>query len=164
MNILGKITSVWDYLVYKGGLILSFILTTFLALIGYPKQVIYFIMTLIVVDVITRWMSEVYKEYGAFSFSLFIKSWEDKILTSKKLKNGLFIKIFFYAIILLMAHQCSVVEEIYFGAAISNFLYSILIILDCISIIENMIDCGFSKFKLILKFFNRKKDELIEEE
>jgi hypothetical protein len=155
-----KLIEVWSILSNKFMLIFNFILTAFLSAIGYPSQVIKFIVVLIFLDVITRWYAEIVKEYKHFNLYYFFKAWRDKVLTSKKLKKGLFEKIFFYAIFLFIAYQVSIIEQMQFGQVISNFLYSIMIILDTISIFENMVDSGFDSAKPILDFFKRKKTEI----
>jgi hypothetical protein len=156
-----KIQSIWNYLFTKGGIISSTILTAFLTAIGFPKQIIYFIIMLIVADVLTRWYAIVRKKYGNFNLKLFYKAWVEKDINSNKLKSGIFAKIFFYAILLIIAHQTTIVPELAFGKIISNFVYSVIVILDCISIVENMIDSGYSKFKPMLQFLKNKLKELI---
>lgn len=159
-EIANKLYQVFNYLFVKGGIILSVVLTVFLTAIGFPKQVIYFIIALIIADIITRWFAIVYKKYGKFNLTNFYNAWKSQILNSKKLKIGFFTKVFFYAILLVVAHQSSIVPELAFGKIISNFMYSMIIILDIISILENMIESGWSKLRGMLNFFNKKKDEL----
>lgn len=161
--ICSKALSVLDYLFTKGGLFLSTLLTIFLSAIGYPKQIIFFIIALMIADIITRWYAIVKNKYERFTINIFFKAWKNGVLNSHKLKEGFFVKIFFYAILLIIAHQTSVLPEVTFGDLISNFIYSMVIILDCISVLENMTSAGFSKFKPILNFFKKKKDELIED-
>jgi hypothetical protein len=158
-----KLIEGWNILSNKFILIFNIVLTAFLSAIGYPKQVILFIVTLICLDVLTRWYAEVVKKYGHFSIYNFLKAWKpsEKALSSKMLKKGLFEKIFFYGIFLFIAHQTSIITEMTFGQIISNFLYSIMIILDSISIFENIVDSGFDSAKPILDFFKRKKTEII---
>jgi hypothetical protein len=158
-----KLIEVWNILSNKFILIFNIVLTAFLSAIGYPKPVITFIIVLIFLDVITRWYAEVIKKYGHFNLLNFIKAWKksEKVLSSKMLKKGLFEKIFFYAIFLFIAHQTSIIEQMQFGQVISNFLYTIMITLDLISIGENMVDSGFDSAKPILDFFKRKKTEII---
>jgi phage-related holin len=160
-EIINKLNQVFNYLFVKGGIILTTILTLFLTAIGFPKSVIYFILSLIIFDILTRWFSIVYKKYGKFNLANFYKAWKERSLNSKKLKIGFFTKVFFYAILLIIAHQASIVPELAFGEVISNFMYSMIIILDMISILENMIESGWSKLKGMLAFFNKKKDELV---
>jgi len=156
-----KLIEVWNILSNKFILIFNIVLTAFLSAIGYPSQVIKFIVVLIFLDIITRWYAEVVEGYKYFSFINFLKAWKDGVLNSKMLKKGLFEKIFFYGIFLFVAHQTSIIEQITFGQVISNFLYSIMIILDLISIGENMVDSGYDRVKPILDFFKRKKKEII---
>lgn len=159
--IFNKLYLIWHYLFEKGGLIFSFLLTSFLAAIGFPKQVIIFIIVLVILDILSRWVAEVIKAYGKFDFLLFLKAWKHKKLNSKKLKRGLFLKVFFYSILLYIAHQCSICNELIFNNLISNFLYSILIVLDCISICENATDAGFDNINPIHKYLIKKKDDLL---
>lgn len=158
--VLERIQSFWDYMVYKGGIIFSFILTTILTLIGFPKQVINFIIFLFFMDILTRWYAIVVINYEYFSFKKFIQAWRDRKLNSKTLKRGILVKIFIYFIILVIAHQAGITSEFVFGQVISNFLYSILIILDCISIFENLLESGFAGANSILQFFKNKKNEI----
>jgi hypothetical protein len=164
--VLHKIQSVGDYMIIKGGLVLSFCLTLFLNAIGYPKQVILFIAFLIIADILTRFHSEVYKHYGYFSIQKFFQAWSssEKVLTSRKLKNGFFTKIFFYSILLYIAHQTGITNELYFGKFVSNFMYSSLIILDSISICENMSESNFANANFIKKFFEKQRDNLMEKD
>ena len=158
--VLERIQSFWDYMVYKGGIIFSFILTTILTLIGFPKQVINFIIFLFFMDILTRWYAIVVINYEYFSFKKFIQAWRDRKLNSKSLKRGIFVKLFIYFIILVIAHQAGITNEFIFGQVVSNFLYSILIILDCISIFENLLESGFAGANSILQFFKNKKNEI----
>lgn len=160
-EILNKLEQVWNQLILKGGIILSAILALFLTAIGFPKSVIYFILFLMIADILTRWFSIIYSKYGKFNLSNFYQAWKEHILNSKKLKAGFFVKVFFYAILLVIAHQASIVPELAFGQVISNFMYSMIIILDAISVIENIIDCGFHQFSPLLKFFKNRKSEII---
>ena len=161
-EILGKLEQVWNYLFVKGGIIFTALLTLLFSAIGFPKSIIYFIIFLIVADVLTRWFAIVYKNYGKFNLYYFFSAWKEQELNSKKLKIGFFTKVFFYAILLTISHQASVVSELVFGDVISNFMYSMIVILDIISILENMIESGYSKLQPILNFFSKKKDELID--
>jgi hypothetical protein len=162
-NISYKIMSCWDYMILKGGLFFSFLLTTFLTAIGFPSQTIYFIIFLIICDILTRFHATVYKHCGYFSIRLFFKAWKEKVLSSKKLKNGLFTKILFYSILLYIAHQCKISDELYLGTVISNFMYSSIIILDIISILENMGESNFKMASFIKTFFEKQKDKLIDD-
>ena len=155
-----KLTSMWDYLVIRGGILLSFLITLFLSAIGYPKQVIVFVVVLMIADVVSRWVAEVVMAYDYFDLINFFKAWRYKVLNSKKLKSGLYVKIFYYAIILFIAHQASITEELAFGQLISNFLYSILIVLDCISIMENATESHFEKAVPILCYMKRIKNKV----
>jgi len=162
-NISYKIMSCWDYMILKGGLFFSFLLTAFLTAIGFPSQTIYFIIFLIICDILTRFHTTVYKHCGCFSIRLFFKAWKEKVLSSKKLKNGLFTKILFYSILLYIAHQCKISDELYLGTVISNFIYSSIIILDIISILENMGESNFKMASFIKTFFEKQKDKLIDD-
>jgi hypothetical protein len=159
--IISKAHSVWGYLIHQGGLILSLILTTILSAIGYPKQIIIFILLLIIIDVLTRWIAEVIMAYRQFTLYTFCKAWKDKVLNSKKLKHGIFLKIIFYTILLYIANQTGTIKEITFGQIISQFIYSTLVILDLISIAENMLDAGFSNAKFLVKYFKKKQLEIM---
>jgi hypothetical protein len=159
-EIFHKLEQVWNYLFIKGGIIFSFLLTLFLNAIGFPKQCIYLIIFLIIADIGTRWYAVVKVQYGKFNLSHFFLAWKEHNLNSKKLKIGFFTKIVFYAILLVIAHQASIVPEFAFGATVSNFMYSAIIILDIISIGENMVDAGFTKAKAIVDYLKKKKDEL----
>jgi len=161
----GLIKSLFDWSI----LMVSMVLTLFLKAIGYPSQIVYLICFLIVCDVLTRWYAEVKKKYGYFNMANFIKSWgEEKVLTSKKLKSGVFAKIFIYSIILILANMSIINHQLFFGLGekVGYFLYSCIVSLDTISILENFVNAGYSKFKPILKglknLFNKKKNEFLE--
>lgn len=138
----------------------SLIFGVFLSAIGYPKQVIVFILTLCLIDIASKWYAIVVSKYGYFSINNFVNSWVCKHLNSRAIKNGIGVKLFIYVPMLYIAHKTSIIDEMYFGEVISNTLYSLLMLIETISILENLVDSGLDRLKPVLRFFNRKQDEL----
>ncbi|MBZ9622829.1 phage holin family protein [Clostridium sp. FP2] len=145
-------------------LCLSVIISIFLGAIGYPKQVLVFILVLIVIDLITKQASLVVMKYGEFSIHNYLKGWTEKpaILTSRALKNGVCVKTILYSPVLYMAHQFIVIPQMIGGSIISNTFYTLLILVETSSIFENFIASGFAFFKPFLKYIKNKKNEVIE--
>jgi phage-related holin len=141
---------------------MSVILGVFLSAIGYPKQVIVFILTLCLIDIVSKWYSVVVIKYGRFSFYHFFNAWRCKHLNSRAIKNGVGVKIFIYVPMLYIAHKASITDELFFGEVISNTLYSLLILIETISILENMVDSGLDRLKPILFFFRKKQEQISE--
>lgn len=133
--------------------IVSILLGTCLSAIGYPKQVLVFIMTLSVMDIVTKHYSIVTLNYGYFSIGNYFRAWRDKNLTSRAMKTGLGIKVMLYSFVLYVAHQVSVLPEIMYSGSISNTLYTMVMLIETISISENFVDCGYKGFALFLQFF-----------
>lgn len=142
-------------------LIISMIVGVILTAIGYPKGVLAFIITLVVIDTLTKHCSIVIQNYGRITLKNILTACFTNKISSKYMKSGLGVKAFFYLIFLYMAHQVSIYPEIIGGSYISNVLYSILFVIEGKSITENLIDCGYKGFEPILKFFDNKENELI---
>jgi hypothetical protein len=49
-----KCNDIWNDLIVKGGILISLLLTMFLSAIGYPKQIILFIIVLIPIDILAK--------------------------------------------------------------------------------------------------------------
>jgi hypothetical protein len=58
----------------------------------------------------------------------------------------------------------TIVPEMILGETMSNILYSLLIIIEVISILENFDDAGHKDITPFLRIFKKKKAELIGEE
>lgn len=144
-------------------LALSFVLGVFLSAIGYPKEVLSFIFWLIIIDLATKHYSITVINYGRFTVGNYVHAWGDRFLTSRGMKNGLGVKAILYTPILFIAHKLSVVDEVVFGDAMSNILYSLLMIIEIISVLENLSDAGHKEIKPLIKLFRKKKDELFED-
>ncbi len=142
-------------------LFLSILLSIIFTAIGYPKGILVFILTLVIIDTLTRHCAIVIQNYGKITLKNFLSACFTNKISSKYMKNGLGVKAFFYLIFLYMAHQASIHPEIIGRSYISNVLYSILFIIESKSITENLIDCGYQGFESILKFFTSKENELI---
>ena len=142
-------------------LILGTVFGVLLTAIGYPKGVLAFIVTLVVIDTVIKFCVIVFENYGKITFINFIKACFTNKISSKILKKGLGVKAFFYLIFLYGAHQASILPEIISGEYISNVMYTILSIIEFKSITENIIDCGYKGFESILRFFQNKENEII---
>lgn len=145
----------------KAVLLPSVILGMILTAIGYPKSILMFITTLVVIDTITRVYAVVKKHYENVTLKTFLYACSTNKISSKNMKNGLGIKAFFYLVVLYMAHQASIHAEIMGGEYISSVLYSLLFVIESKSITENLRDCGYNGLNPILKFFDNKEDELV---
>lgn len=144
----------------KGILLLSFIFGIFLSQIGYPKQIIVFIVALTLIDIVSKHLSIVIVNYKSLSFSNYIKAWCERVLTSRQLKNGICIKTIMYACLLYISHQLGIIDGILFGKEISYILYNAIILVEISSILENFIDCGFKSLIPLLSFIKGKQKQL----
>ena len=143
-------------------LVLSIVVSIFLGAIGYPKQVLVFILVLIIIDLITKQISLIIIKYGEFSIRNYIKGWTGKpaILTSRALKNGVCVKTILYSPVLYMAHQFTIIPQIIGADIISNTFYTLLILVEISSIFENFIASGFTFFVPFLKYIKNKEKEV----
>ncbi|MGE6227643.1 hypothetical protein [Paenibacillus chitinolyticus] len=143
---------------------LSIILGVILSAIGYPKEVLNFIFWMIVIDLCTKHYSIIVIHYKRFNLSNYINGWRDRFLTSRGMKDGLGVKALLYIPILYIAHKLSVIPEVVFGSAMSSILYSLLLIIEIISVLENLSDAGHTEVRPLVKLFRKKKDELLNED
>ena len=141
--------------------LLSFLFGAILTAIGYPKDIVVFIVILVVIDTITKQCAIVKKHYGKINFINFLKACITNRISSKSMKIGLGVKIFFYLIFLYIAHQVGFMSEIIGQKIISNTFYSLLFLIETKSIGENLLECGYNKIKPLLDFLNIKEDEII---
>ena len=138
----------------------SFLLGAFLSAIGYPKEVLSFIFWLVIIDLITKQYSIVVVKFGSFTVRTYLDGWRQRVLTSRGLKDGLGVKALLYTPILYIAHKMSIVQELMFGSALSSVLYSLLIIIEIISILENFDDAGHKEVAPLVRLFKKKKGEI----
>ncbi len=157
-----SITEFINLICNKAILGLSLVFGIILSAIGYPKQVLAFILFLTIIDTLTKHYSIVRINYGKFTLQTYCKAWKERKLTSRGLKNGLGIKTILYLPVLFVAHQVNILDEIMFGHEISNSLYSLLAIIEFRSILENFEDCGVRVLSGILKFIKVKEKSLSE--
>jgi hypothetical protein len=145
---------------------LSVIISVFLGAIGYPKQVLVFILVLIIIDLITKQISLVAIKYGEFTIRNYFKGWTEKpaILTSRALKNGVCVKTILYSPVLYMAHQFTIIPQMIGGNVIANIFYSLLLLVEISSIFENFIASGFTFFIPFLKYIKKRESEIFETE
>lgn len=154
----------------KGILLLSIIGGLFLSAIGYPKQIIVFIVALTLIDIFTKHISIVIANYGSLSLSNYFTAWKEKVLTSRQLKNGISVKTILYASLLYVAHQLGIIEGILFGKEISGILYSAIVLVELSSVLENgiamggtwlipILDLVKNKFKQLFGLDKKKEEE-----
>lgn len=158
--ILNELTKAWAVLSHWGIWLVSLIVGTLGTALGYPKQVLIVILIAIILDTLTKWYSIVTVNYKQFTLPNFFKAWKDKNLTSRALKNGVGSKTIMYLPVLYLAHQASILPQIIGGVTMSNVLYTIILLIEGISIIENFIDCGYTGLTPILNFFKKKQEEV----
>lgn len=141
--------------------LLSFLFGIVLTAIGYPKDIVVFIVMLVIIDTITKQCAIIKKHYGKINFKNFLKACITNKISSKLMKTGLGVKVSFYLIFLYIAHQIRFMPEIIGNVLISNTFYSLLVIIETKSISENFLLCGYKKIKPLLNFLNIKEEEII---
>lgn len=142
--------------------VFSIVFSTILTQIGYPKESIIFIVTLVSIDLLSKQYAIVRENYSSFSIRLYGKAWMEKKLTSRQLKNGLGVKSILYLPLLYMAHQASVIKEFMFGDTVSQVIYTMLMLIEMASIFENLRDAGHIEVNTLLKLVKSKQSELEE--
>ena len=147
----------------KGILFLSFIFGVFLSAIGYPREIILFIVVLTIIDLVTKHLSIVVVNYGSLSFKNYKQGWIDQKLTSRQLKNGLCLKTILYASLLYICNQLCIVDGILFGKEISGILYNAIILVEISSVLENFIDIGCMGLIPIRDYIKNKQKQLFGE-
>lgn len=152
--------SVCNYIIWLFSVLLGALLTA----LGYPKEVLVFIVVLIIVDILTKHYSLVRAKYNTFTLRKYFTAWKERVLTSRGMKNGIGVKVILYTPVLYIAHKASVLPEIMYGQTISSVLYSFLIIIEVVSILENYVDAGHTNLIPFLKFFKKKQLELFGED
>ncbi len=125
-------------------------------LIGEPNNLLLLILILFISDFVTRIIAQMIKA-GGVSPKYFIIAINKKLIQSKKFKEGLFVKVIFYFILLSVANL-SQVSGLFIGNYIASTIYFALVFNDLISVIENMIDAGFSDLSWLLKKIKDKRD------
>jgi len=145
----------------KGILILSFIFGVFLSQIGYPKEIVVFILVLSIVDILTKHISIVITNYSSLNFSNYFKAWQEKKLTSRQLKNGISVKVILYAILMYISNQLCVVDGILFGKEISGVIYSAIVFVEVSSVLENGIAMGGSGLIPVRDFIKNKYKQIL---
>lgn len=141
--------------------LLSFLFGIVLTAIGYPKDIVIFIVMLVIIDTITKQCAIIKKYYGKINFKNFLKACITNKISSKPMKTGLGIKVSFYLIFLYIAHQIRCMPEIIGNILISNTLYSLLVIIETKSISENSLECGYKRIQPLLDFLNIKEEEIV---
>lgn len=141
----------------------SFIFGFILDQIGYPKEIVIVIVVLSIADVLSKWYSVTVINSGRFNLTNLYITWlKDRKLTSEKFRVGITAKVFFYGILLYVAHRLVFCSEIIGGEFISAVIYTSLFLTEVISILENMTICGFYSFEPFLNFFRKKQNEVLE--
>ena len=140
--------------------IISLIFGVFLSAIGYPKEIFVFILTLVILDLLIKQYSIVVIKYNSFSLNNYKQAWVDRHLTSRAIKNGISVKTILYSPMLYIANTIGLLPQVLFGSAISNVLYTLLILTEVSSILESLIESGNTNLIPFMKFINRKKDEV----
>lgn len=144
----------------KGIFLLSLIGSVFLSAIGFPKQIIVFIVALTIIDILTKHLSIVIVNYSSLSFSNYFKAWKDKVLTSRQLKNGIAVKTILYSSILYIANQLGIIDGILFGKQISGILYSSIVFVEVSSVLENLIAMGGTGLIPLLDYVKHKQKQI----
>lgn len=145
-------------------LFLGTILGSLLAQIGYPKQIVLIILFLCVADILTKWFSVTTINCGRFSLYNMYKTWIlDRKLSSEKFRIGTTAKFTLYLILLYPAHQLMYCENEVIGfSLISSVIYTIILLIELSSIIENFNDAGYTRLNGLLKWLRGKENDLLE--
>ena len=139
---------------------LSLIFGSFLGAIGYPKEIIVFILILSIIDIISKHLSEVIYKYKELTWSNYWLAWKEKILTSRELKNGVCVKLIMYSIALYVANQLCIINGILFGKEISGVIYSALVFVEISSILENVIHGGCTSLIPLRDYVRNKQKQI----
>ena len=155
-----------DLITSKTIWILSLGFGIFLSIIGYPKEVVVFVLALCLIDIASKHLSIVVSNYQVFTIKTYLKAWKEKKLTSRAMKNGTGVKVMLYTPILYIANQLTLgnlSESILFANQIGNILYTLLGFIEFSSILENFVDSGHDELLPFLNFLRKKEKEYIEE-
>lgn len=126
-------------------------------LFGDPNYLTLLIVILFISDFLTRLIAET-KKAGGISPKYVKKALELGYIKSKKFKEGLFVKVFFYTILMSVAHAAQMAEGLFIGDFIASTIYFAIVINDLISVLENMIEAGFSNWTWVLDKIKKKKE------
>jgi hypothetical protein len=145
--------------------IISSIIGVFLSAIGYPREIVLFILILALIDIITKLYALTVINVGYFSCKNFFKTWlRDRKISSLEMKSGIFAKVCIYGTLLYAANSLIICQnDLWYAVAISNTIYTALVLLELSSILENFSDCGYKNFDILLKFFRKKQEEVLKE-
>lgn len=150
-------------LLSKTIIVVSAIIGGFLSAIGYPKEVVLVILTLVIIDLATKHFSIVVIHYGEFTMRNYWRAWKDRHLKSRIMKNHICVKTILYSPLLYIAHKCTIMPEVLIGGAISSILYTGLLLTECQSIMENFIEAGYTDMIPFYGIFKKKKNEILGE-
>lgn len=162
-QIIKQIQDTLSVLFDKTTLFLSTIIGIFLSAIGFPNEIVVFVIILIALDIIIKQYSVVVMNYKYFTFHNYFKAWKDRKLTSRQMKHGIGVKTILYVPVLYIAHQFTIIPEILGGNVVSHIMYTALILTEIASIFESFNDCGYSQVLPLLKIIKSKQKELIED-
>ena len=137
-SVADKFNAIWERLVCQGGIIIAFILAWIFKEVGYPSAVIDFIVLLMIFDVVTKFYVVTVENRGRFSPKLL---WEtcfvENEINSKKLKTGLFAKIFVYFIMFTIAEQ-STIDGLIFKDGLKFLIFNGICTVELYSVMENI--------------------------
>lgn len=136
---------------------ISFIVTCFCSLIGYPKDILNFIAILVFLDLITKLFSIVLNRYNDFTPKLFIKACKEHLITSRALRIGTLSKLMVYLPFLIVANFINIVDELSLLRFFSNLIYVIITTAEILSLLENLISCTHGDLK---KYLERAKGKV----
>lgn len=130
---------------------ISFIITCFCSLIGYPKDILNFIAILVFLDLITKLYSIVLNKYNDFTPRLFIQACKERLITSRALRIGTLSKLMVYLPFLIVANFINIVDELSLLKFFSNLIYVIITTAEILSLLENLISCTHGDLRKYLE-------------
>jgi len=142
-------------------LLLSIIWTMVLSAIGFPNQIIVFIVGLVIIDLISKHISIVIANYGSLTFKNYFNAWGTRVLTSRQLKNGIGVKTIMYACLLYISNQLAIVDGILLGQEISYVIYNSIILVEISSILENFIIMGGKGLQPLSDYIKNKYRQIL---
>lgn len=126
-----------------------------LYLVGGPTASLGALLLVMVCDLVSRLLAE---SVHAGGFFIAIKA---RYIRSKSMFRGTAVKIVAYYILAVVAHQLRRVTFIpQLSDVLSSVVYSFLIVVEAISIVENLAEAGLTGLQPLKRRFERERDKL----
>ena len=151
----------------KEVLVLSSEIALIFTLLGFDRSVTKFIFLLVLTDLLTKWYSLVVRNYGSFKIQNVLRAFHDGIINSNRLRKGVFGKVLMYIVLVAIASGLDhpeIKNLILLSSYMSQFIYSVLVVSEVMSVLENFRDCGHSLAGNLLNKFSRSTSSMFDEE